>query len=147
MTWTNADVLAIAKPRIMAEESCRLDAYQDSLGIWTIGWGHAHVAPGTVWTQQQADTTLDADLFNAIHDLDFHLAWWRDLDVVRAAVLLNMAFNMGVEGLLRFHNTLTFIQDGNYAAASGGMLSSKWAKQVGPRATRLARMMKTGEQS
>ena len=144
MTWTNADVLAIAKPLIEADEGKRLVAYQDSLGIWTNGVGHAHVAPDTVWTDQQADTVLSTDLFNAMHDLDFRLAWWRELDVVRAAVLLNMAFNMGVERLLGFHNTLTFIQDGNYAAASGGMLSSKWAKQVGARAARLARMMKTG---
>ena len=144
MTWTNADVLAIAKPQIEADEGCRLVAYPDTLGIYTIGYGHAHVAKGTVWTQAQADTSFDADLFNAMHDLDFRLAWWRELDVVRAAVLLNMAFNMGVESLLGFHNTLGFIQDGNYAAASGGMLASKWASQVGARATRLANMMKTG---
>ena len=48
---------------------------------------------------------------------------------------------------LGFHNTLAAIEAGNYAAASGGMLASKWAKQVGARATRLAAMMKTGERS
>ena len=146
MTWTNADVLAIAKPQIRNDEGECLVAYPDTVGVWTVGVGHAHVAQGTVWTQAQADTSFDADLFNAMHDLDFRLSWWRELDVVRAAVLLNMAFNMGVEGLLGFHNTLAAIEAGNYGAASGGMLSSRWAKQVGARATRLAAMMKTGVQ-
>ena len=129
---------------IKRDESCRLTAYRDTVGVWTIGWGHAHVAPDTVWTQQQADSALDADIAGAIHDLDFRLPWWRKLDDVRQDVLANMAFNMGMETLLGFHNTLAFIEAGNYGAASGGMLASRWSKQVGARATRLAAMMKTG---
>ena len=36
-------------------ESCRLTAYQDLKGIWTIGWGHTgpEVVEGLVWTQNQ----------------------------------------------------------------------------------------------
>lgn len=45
-------------------ESCRLTAYQDSAGVWTIGWGHTgpEVKSGLVWTQQQADAALQKDL-------------------------------------------------------------------------------------
>lgn len=129
---------------IKRDEGCRLTAYKDTVGVVTVGYGHAHVAPGTVWTQAQADSALDADIAIAVHDLDFRLPWWRKLDDVRQDVLAEMAFNMGVEGLLGFHNTLAFVEAGNYAAASGGMLASKWAKQVGARATRLAAMMRTG---
>ncbi len=48
-------------------EGCKLTAYQDSGGTWTIGWGHTgqDVRPGLVWTQQQADTALSRDLSNA----------------------------------------------------------------------------------
>ena len=126
------------------DEGCRLTAYKDTLGVWTVGYGHAHVAPGTVWTQAQADDTLAADIAIAVHDLDFHLPWWRKLDDVRQDVLAELAFNIGVEGLLGFHNTLAFVEAGNYAAASGGLLASRWARQVGARATRLAAMMKSG---
>ena len=126
------------------DEGCRLTAYKDTLGVWTVGYGHAHVAPGTVWTQAQADSALDADIAIAVHDLDFRLPWWRKLDDVRQDVLAELAFNIGVEGLLGFHNTLAFVEAGNYAAASGGLLASKWARQVGARATRLAAMMKSG---
>ena len=60
-----------------------------------------------------------------------------------------MVFNMGlgrpgVSGLLSFRNTLELIKNGDYAAASKGMLASKWAKQVKNRALRLARQMDAG---
>jgi lysozyme len=45
-------------------ESCKLTAYQDIKGIWTIGWGHVgpEVVPGLTWTQQQADDALMLDI-------------------------------------------------------------------------------------
>ena len=44
-------------------ESCKLTAYQDSKGVWTIGWGHtAGVIPGMTCTQEQADTWLQEDI-------------------------------------------------------------------------------------
>jgi len=56
-----------------------------------------------------------------------------------------MAFNLGIAGLLKFENTLALIRSGSYAQAAAEMVKSKWAKQVGKRADRLANMMKTGE--
>jgi lysozyme len=45
-------------------EGCRLTAYQDIAGVWTIGYGHTgkDVYAGLVWTQQQADEALDHDI-------------------------------------------------------------------------------------
>ena len=44
-------------------EACRLTAYQDSVGVWTIGYGHTKgVKRGDKITQQQADEYLRADL-------------------------------------------------------------------------------------
>jgi lysozyme len=46
-------------------EACRLDAYQDVAGIWTIGYGHTlGVSSGMTFTQDQADQALVADLVN-----------------------------------------------------------------------------------
>ena len=40
-------------------EGCRLTAYQDCVGVWTIGYGETlGVREGMIWTQQQADNTL-----------------------------------------------------------------------------------------
>lgn len=45
-------------------ESCRLTAYKDVKGVWTIGWGHtgAIVRPGLTITQAQADQLLADDI-------------------------------------------------------------------------------------
>jgi lysozyme len=45
-------------------EACRLVAYRDPAGIWTIGWGHtgSQVQGGLTWPQDRADQALAADL-------------------------------------------------------------------------------------
>ena len=63
---------------------------------------------------------------------------------VRADALLNMAFNLGVDGLLGFYNTLSSVRAGDYDKAGDNMLASKWARQVKGRAVELAAQMKTG---
>lgn len=52
-----------AKTFIKKWEQCRLVAYKDGGGVWTIGWGAtgADVREGVTWTQQQAD-----DRFNNV---------------------------------------------------------------------------------
>jgi len=87
---------------------------------------------------------LMLDVKEKMAELDTKLLWWRLLSDARQRVIINMAFNLGVDGLLTFKNTLAMIQSGNYAGAAGGMLSSKWAGQVHDRAHRLADMMVHG---
>jgi lysozyme len=77
--------------------------------------------------------------------LESELPWFKDLDEVRQAVLIDMGYNLGVDGLLKFKRTLGSIQRGHYATAAIQMLESKWATQVGDRADRLSDMMETGE--
>ena len=50
-------------------ESCRLTAYQDVKGIWTVGWGHVgpEVCQGYTVTQVQADAQLTVDTQNAVN--------------------------------------------------------------------------------
>lgn len=121
-------------------------AYQDSLGFWTIGVGHlidAH--KGGRLPEHIIDALLDYDIQEHTKELFARLPWISELDPARQAVLINMAFNLGVQGLLTFANTLAFIKAKEYEAAAKNMLLSKWAQQVGPRATRLAKQMETGE--
>lgn len=48
---------------IKQAEGCRLSAYQDSVGVWTIGVGHTKgVYKGQVITEDEADSLLAADL-------------------------------------------------------------------------------------
>src|SRR5690606_23159791 len=90
------------------------------------------------------DYLLRNDVAEVVAELDRRLPWSVGLDDARRGVLLNMAFNLGVSGLLGFRKTLALVERGEYAAASVEMLDSKWARQVKGRADRLAEQMKTG---
>ena len=117
-------------------------AYQDSLGYWTIGVGHLiDKRKGGSLPDHIVEALLEWDIYEHQKELDAALPWAKNLSEVRYAVLLDMAFNLGVKGLLGFENTLAYIQEGNYPAAARGMLRSKWAEQVKGRAVRLAKMM------
>ena len=137
-------LLTMAAPLIASDEGCRLRAYKDTLGVWTIGYGHAHVQPGLCWSQAQADAQLREDLKTAIAQLDQLLPWWRSMCDVRRYVLLNMAFELGVRGLLGFGHALEAIRSRDYARGANLIMASKWAAQVPRRARRLARILSTG---
>ena len=77
-------------------------------------------------------------------ELTARLPWISKLDPARKGVLINMAFQMGVAGLLGFKNTLAMVESGRYRDAAKGMLQSKWATQTPARANRLSRQMETG---
>ena len=48
---------------IKRSESCRLTAYPDTKGVWTIGYGHTKgVKPGDKISQQQAESLLKTDV-------------------------------------------------------------------------------------
>lgn len=140
-------------PQLIADlkrdEGLRLKAYPDPLSggdPWTIGYGATGkgIQKGTVWTQEQAEKRLIEMALDHGQELERKAPWVSGLDPVRRRVLWNMAYNLGVEGLLKFKNTLGYVQRGEYARAADGMLASLWAKQVGQRAVRLALQMRTG---
>lgn len=139
----NRDVLANELER---DEGFRPYAYQDSLGYWTIGYGHLidRRAGGGI-TRSQARVLLDDELDEVEADLDQHLPWWRGMTEARQRVLANMCFNLGIKKLLRFTNTLAAMERGDYTGAAEGMRKSLWAKQVKGRAERLAETMELGE--
>jgi len=129
---------------IERDEGRRRTAYRDTVGIWTVGVGHARVPAGTVWTDDEIDRVLASDIADVIASLDKRLPWWRSLNDARQDVLVNMAFNLGIKGLLGFKNSLADIKEGQFESAAKRLLASKWASQVKDRATLLAAQMKTG---
>ena len=90
---TSSDIALAALRRL---EGCRLSAYQDQGGVWTIGFGHTgpDVRPGLRWTQQQADQQLAADLAAFLGGVrrmvTVHLAEHQE------AALAVFAFNIGL---------------------------------------------------
>ena len=144
--------------QLKRHEGERLTAYLDSVGVLTVGVGHnceAHPVlevekPGDKISPEASNELLLSDLESHSHPLLNRLPWLVNLSAPRRAVILNMAFNLGVNGLLSFRNTLALLEkalnkQGSYQAVSNGMLASKWAGQVGRRAYELAKQMQTGE--
>lgn len=139
--------------QLKTDEGLRLSAYLDTVGVWTIGYGHTgpEVKRGLTWTREKAEAALVEDILEHNAQLAEALPWVGGLDPVRRRVLQNMAFNLGIgsaatgKGLLGFKNTLEFVRTGQYDKAADGMLASKWARQVGNRAVRLAKQMRTGQ--
>ena len=138
--------------RLTIEEGDRLVAYLESLGILTVGRGHNCVArpvdgvnqAGDTITQEQDDALFADDVKDACVQLDNNLPWWSALDDDRQNVMLDMCFNMGIQTLMTFTNTLAHIEAGEYDEAADGMAASRWAKQVGNRAVFLENAMRTG---
>lgn len=141
------DPLLIADLR--RDEGVRHLPYRDTAGISTVGVGHnlrAKPLPEVTYplTDAQVDQLLADDLAEVFSGLDVHLPWWRGLTLARQRVIVNMAFNLGIGGLLAFKTTLQEIRRGHYELAAANMLQSRWTKQVGARAKRLASMMVSG---
>ena len=133
----------ILKNMLRKHEGSVLHAYQDSLGYWTIGIGRLiDQRKGGGITTAEAMFLLENDVQKVEADLDAHVPWWRTMDENRQLVIADMCFNMGIGTLLQFKNTLSAMQEGRYADAANGMMDSKWATQVGKRATHLAGMMR-----
>ncbi len=129
--------------QLRLHEGERLKPYRCTAGKLTIGVGRNLEDRGI--TAAESAMLLANDIAAMERDLQRALPWAARLDEVRQRVLLDMAFNLGLGGLLSFKRTLGAIQAGQYQQAATMMLDSKWAGQVGRRAERLSRMMATGK--
>lgn len=130
--------------QIKKHEGLRLKPYKCSANKLTIGYGRNLEDRGI--TKDEAVLLLKNDVEDHNRRLEESLPWIKDIDnEPRKWVLYNMAFNLGVKGLLGFKNTLRMVKEGNYKGASENMLLSKWANQVGRRATQLSKQMRTGK--
>lgn len=105
-------------------EGCRLEAYQDQVGVWTIGYGHTlGVKPGDVWSQQDADIWLERDLERA---MDYVAELVKvPLDDHQWYALVDFVFNLG-HGALYGSTLLLKLNRGDYAGAA--LEFPKWNK-------------------
>ena len=131
--------------QLKRDESEVLHAYQDTLGFWTIGIGILiDKRKGGGLRPEESEFIFRNRLKLIDAELNNRLPWITRLDPARRGVLVNMAFQMGIAGLLAFKNTLAMIEAGKYQDAAKAMLQSKWAAQTPARANRLSRQMADG---
>lgn len=108
----------------------------------TIGYGRNIEERGI--TEEEAEFLLSNDIEIAKRELAAAFPWFGLLDDVRQSALLNMHFNLGINGLLGFKRMLAAIESGNWEAAEYHGLDSKWAVTVGSRAKEIMQQLKTG---
>lgn len=150
--------------QLVQSEGLRLEVYQDTLGIDTIGVGRNLEDRGI--TQEELDTmdipNIETVYEYGITEVDAAFLLENDvqiveeelvrahpcvdrLDSVRQLIVIDMAFNLGVPRLCKFKKMWAAIHEEQYDVAAKEMLDSRWARQVKGRATKLANAMHNGE--
>ena len=127
---------------LIRHEGMRFKPYEDSVGKLTIGVGRNLDDVGI--TEHEVLMLLAHDIDTAVRGLDRRAPWWIELDTIRRQVLIDMVFNLGINGFMKFKKTIAAIKSKDWEEAALEMMDSKWATQVGGRATELSEMMRTG---
>lgn len=122
-------------------ESLKLTAYQDSIGVWTIGWGHTGLThrDGTVYegrtiTEEEAEGLLrhDVSLFEKAVNRSVRV----ELNPDQFSALVSFTFNLGERNLKR-STLLRKLNEGNYFGAAKEF--KRWNRAGGKRLAGLVR--------
>lgn len=126
---------------LIEHEGERLQPYRCTAGKLTIGIGRNIEDRGI--SHDEAMFMLRNDIQICIDELTARLPWFDQAPKTVKIVLIDMCFNLGAPRLMKFKQTLSFLENRNYQAAAVEMLNSNWAFQVGQRALTLSHMLKS----
>ena len=140
------------KKQLEFEEGRKLKAYTCSMGHKTIGIGHnLDVKPAfngqripDIISDQVCDLIFDRDLNDTITQLNFVWLANTKLDPARRDAVINMCFQLGINGVMKFKLMLNALERSDWVAAKAHALDSSWAKQTPERAERVAEQLLTG---
>ena len=132
---------------LILDEGYKYETYEDHLGFLTLGVGHLVLDTdpeidqpvGTPVSEERVLECLNNDIETVCDELNRNMPWWKELSDEKMRVLANMCFNLGITRLLKFRKFLAALEAGDFETAGEEMIDSKWATQVGARATRLQR--------
>ena len=117
-------------------EGLRLEAYRDSGGRWTIGYGHTgpEVAAGMKISQADADAILAADLTAAVKCVNSAVA--AVIAQHQFDALVDFCFNVG-GGNFRTSSLLKHVNSGDFGSAAQQFMM--WVNVAGSRCEGLVR--------
>lgn len=130
------------KALLTRHESYKQFPYSDTTGHLTIGIGRNLTDHGVSLTE--ASFMLDEDIAYFTGKLSQYLGFFTKLTENRQIALVDMCFNLGMQGFLNFRQMILALEAHDYERAANEMLDSKWAEQVGERASCLANIIRTG---
>lgn len=139
--------------RLIRHEGLKLFLYDDATGLPlksgdtirgnpTIGVGRCLSTHGI--SEQEAMDMLESDINVAQAGVVDTLPWTTSLAPIRQEVLAEMAFELGLGGLMKFTLMLAALKAGDYAKAAYEMTNSDWNKQSPARCAELASFMLNG---
>ena len=131
------------KNLLVQHEACRNFPYTDTTGHLSIGVGRNLSDRGI--STVEALLLLDDDILYFSSKLYSLVDFFDKLDENRQIVLVDMCFNLGVNGFLGFQSMLKALESGDYDSAAKEILASKAAEQCPERYQRLSSIMRTGE--
>ena len=137
-------VTTALKNRLLKHEGLCLKPYRCSAGKLTIGIGRNLDDVGL--SQNEAFYLLENDLKACENLCRDTFSWFETLNLIRQGVVIEMVFNLGINGFLGFKRMIKALIIRDYGGASDEMLNSRWAEQVGRRATVLSTLMRTGKE-
>ena len=127
---------------LMKHEGFRKNMYKCSQGFNTIGYGF-NLDVGI--SEELSLIMLRHQIVEIRMDCLATFPWYKNLNEVRRAVVLDMVYNLGMSGFKKFKKTIGYLESGDYILAGEEMLDSLWARQVNSRAIDLYEMMQSGE--
>lgn len=133
---------ALIEQMLRRDEGERLRVYEDTEGHPTIGVGRCLDTKGI--TPAESALLLSNDIAEVTQGCIQYFPWYVRLSEERQAVVQSMVFQLGIAGVLQFHDTLSCISAGAWLSAGRAMRESKWYQQTPERVERLARQMETG---
>jgi len=147
--------IELLRKELTIDEGCVNKIYLDHLGYPTFGIGHLILDTDpehgqevdTPVSEERIEECFEKDIQGVLTDLDRNIPWWKDLNEDHQRVMANMAFNLGINRLLKFKKFLSALEEKDFEKAAVEMMDSKWATQVGPRAVRLRDRVIKGEES
>ena len=121
-------------------EGLRLNAYRDTQGFWTCGYGR-RCAQGTKMTLLEAEKALADDITKAEQGARHVFPSYADLPVHIQEVLVELCFQLGPAGMRKFAHFGQAIQSRDYALASACLIDSRFHRQCKQRCETLARKL------
>lgn len=131
----STDRMELIKEYIKDHEGLRLKRYKDSVGKWTIGFGHL-ILPGEKYitiTREQADLIFERDFQKHLEQAK-KFPGFDSLPYQKQTVIIDMCFNLGGSFFYSWPRFTKYMQEGNYAAAAAEIKTSRYYKQTGRRA-------------
>lgn len=125
---------------LIKHEGKKSKLYYDTAGIGTVGVGRNLEDVGL--SDDEIMYLLNNDIKRVLNDCWHHLPWFGDLTQERQYVVIDMVFNLGIHGFLKFKKMIAAIVKEDWQEAAREMINSQWAVQVGQRAAELATLMR-----